>query len=359
MNHALNDNKEVFDPKIDDTLVLNKNIKSQLLTLHPTMDPDNIIGAYMGVKEENPENGLVERTREMRGESLGYAWLHQQEKKLPGDEWGYLYWDALEYLKNRGVQHIVIGFPQISTSSVLDMVEFPNQIGKEIGFKTWAKWGTWDFTMYPGVGHPFTDYWGNWVDTECDGQPCCFTMGGCGDPARPYPPPRQALISQAIDDMDPSLAYAVSEYGHLGYDPALGPPDPNAPVQDQYTGTWAMYVPPDDDPRVGQLLANHVLNAAVNPLVYITNGELEGIAAGESVTFEAHVTGGGVPAYTYEWSVKKEGDSSWSTLGENSSSWTWNPISGDEGIYDVQCRVTDSQTRTGEVIWEDFTVSPT
>lgn len=55
----------------------------------------------------------------------------------------------------------------------------------------------------------------------------------------------------------------------------LGLPDPNGPVQDQYTGTWALYTPPSDDPRVGQMLARHVLNAAVNPIVYITNGEIE------------------------------------------------------------------------------------
>ena len=31
MNHALHDNNEVFDPKINDTLIINENIKSQLL----------------------------------------------------------------------------------------------------------------------------------------------------------------------------------------------------------------------------------------------------------------------------------------------------------------------------------------
>ena len=262
LNHALHDNNEYFDPKIDDTLILNKNIKAQLLADHPDMLPENIIGAYMGIKEVNPENGLEERTREMRGEALGYAWLYESDKELPPDEWGYRYWDALEYLKNRGVKHIVIGFPQIVADSVLNLIEFPNQIAKEIGYKTWAKWETQDSETYPGVGHPFTDYWGNWVDTECDGVACCFTMGGCGTPGD-YPPARQAPLDKKRDDMDPSLAYEVSEYGHLGYDPALGAPDPDGPVQDQYTGTWAMYRPPNDDPRIAELMANHVLKAAL------------------------------------------------------------------------------------------------
>jgi hypothetical protein len=262
LNHALHDNNEVFDPKIDDTLIVNENIKTQLLDNHPDMDPENIIGAFMGIKEENPENGLVERTRGMRGEALGYAWLYQSDKELPPDEWGYRYWDALEYLKNRGVKHIAIGFPQIVSDSVLNLVEFPNQIGKEIGYKSWAQWETKDLTTYPGVGHPFTDYWGNWVDTECDGGSCCFTMGGCGVPGD-YPPARQADLDKKRDDMDPSLAYEVSEYGHLGYDPDLGSPDPDGPVQDQYTGTWEMYRPPNDHPDIAKLMANHVLKAAL------------------------------------------------------------------------------------------------
>jgi hypothetical protein len=105
------------------------------------------------------------------------------------------------------------------------------------------------------------------------------------------------------------------------------------------------------------MLAKHVLNAAMNPMVYITNGELEEIKVGDGVTFEAHVTGGGVPAYTYEWSVKKEGGSSWSTVGGNSSTWMWNPVSEDEGTHAIRCMVTDSQNHTGEVVWEGFVVS--
>ena len=122
----------------------------------------------MGITEIGTAEGgpatAVERTRNMRGENLGHAWLYETAKLLPAGKWGYRYWNALEYLKNRGVQHIVIGFPQIITDSVLQLVEIPNQIGKEIGIKTWAKWGTFDYTTYPGIGHPFADYWGMWVE---------------------------------------------------------------------------------------------------------------------------------------------------------------------------------------------------
>jgi hypothetical protein len=266
LNHAINDNNEVFDPKINDTLTLNKNIKAKLLERHVSMNPDNIIGAYMGIKEENPENGLVERTRRMRGEDLGYAWLYESAKELPADSWGYRYWDALEYLKNRGVKHIVIGFPQIITDSVLNLVELHNQIAKEIGYKTWLGRDTADLAgFYPNIGHPFADYWGIWVDTECGEQECCFEMGGCSD-GRPYPPPRQTSQFAKRGDMDPSLAFDISEYGQLGYNPDLGAPDPNGPVQDQYTGTWAMYRPPNDDPRVGKMLATHVLTAVFDSM---------------------------------------------------------------------------------------------
>jgi hypothetical protein len=179
-------------------------------------------------------------------------------------------------------------------------------------------------------------------------------MGGCAD-GREYPPPRQVPLDKKRDELDPSLAYEVSDYGHLGYDPSLGPPDPNRPVQDQYTGTWDMWTPPNDDPRVGKILAKHVMNAAVNPMVYVTNGERESMMVKESVLWEAHVVTG-TPEYIYEWSIRKEGDTAWSTVGEDTSTWEWKPGTEDGGTYDVRCTVTDATGGAGEVVWEDFKV---
>ncbi len=202
----------------------------------------------------------------MRGENLGHAWLYESNKELPGEPWGYKYWDALEILKNQGAKHIVIGFPQIVTNSALDMLEVPNQVAKEIGYKNWLYWGTDDYAeVYPGVGHPFVEYFGNWVNTDCGGEECCFTMGGCAD-GRPYPPPRQAPLDLIRGDFDPSLAYHVSEFGHLGYDSEFGQPDPNMPVQDQYTGTWSMWDPPNYDDAFTEFLAKHVVEAVLGNL---------------------------------------------------------------------------------------------
>jgi hypothetical protein len=257
--------RKFFDPKIDDTLTINKNIKSLFLKRHAEIDPDNIIGAYGGSKEVNPENGLRERTRSMRGEDLGQAYLYRAEKDMPGDEWGFRYWDALEHLKKRGVMHIVVGFPQVVADSVLTMVELYNQIGKEVGVKSWLQYSEGNYAHYPDCGHPFADYWGNWVDTEqvtgSDKTSVCLVMGGCqgkGD----YPPPRLTPLEAKREDIDPSLAFDLSDYGNLGYDPKLGPPDPEKPVQNQYRGTWDLYIPPNDDPRLGQLLGKHVLRVA-------------------------------------------------------------------------------------------------
>ena len=87
-------------------------------------------------------------------------------------------------------------------------------------------------------------------------------MGGCKDGST-YPPPRTTPIDEKREDMDPSLAFDLSDYGNLGYDPALGPPSPNKPVQNQFSGTWDLYIPPNGDPRLGQLLAKHVLRTAL------------------------------------------------------------------------------------------------
>jgi hypothetical protein len=185
---------------------------------------------------------------------------------------------------------------------------------------------------------------------------CCFEMQGCDDPLRPYPPPRQTPLNQKMSDLDPHLCFDMSAYGHAGYDPAEGDADPDQPVQDQYTGTWEMYRPPNADVRVGQLLARHVLHAAINPLVYLSNGELKSIRAGESVTFQAHVVSG-KPDYSYQWSSRKDGEDSWSAVGKNEATWTWSTLTGDEGQYAIRCQATDAKNRTGEVTWEDFTVS--
>jgi len=118
-----------------------------------------------------------------------------------------------------------------------------------------------------------------------------------------------------------------------------------------------MYLPPDDDPAVGALLAKHVINSIIKPMVYLSNGEKEEINEGESVTFQAHVVTGGKPAYSYAWSIKEAADTAWMTVGMNSSNWTWNTSAGDAGTYEVRCVVTDSLAESGEVTWADFIVS--
>jgi hypothetical protein len=275
VNHSLRDHNQYFDPKVDDTVILNNNIKAQLLEQYPEMQAENIVGGWMGIKQINPDivptprsPSQLERTRAMRGENLGHAWLYETAEELPGGDWQYRYWEALERLRAQGVEHIVVAFPQIMVDSVLNMVELPNQVGKELGYKNWLYIEQPNYRTYPKVGHPFADYWGIWVAQICpvDNDPeqlCCFRMGGCSD-GRPYPPPRQTPITKARNDLDPSLAYDVSAYGHLGYNPANGKPNDNAPVQNQYRGTWAMWTPPNDDPRVIELLSSQIIEYLVS-----------------------------------------------------------------------------------------------
>ncbi len=278
INHAIRDGNENFDPKIDDTVVLDGLIKQELLRRYPKIKPENILGSWMGIREANPEVRLggrvrsnLERTRNMRGEDLGGAWLYESDKQLPDGDHRYRYWDALDLLRQRGVRHIVVIFSQIVIDNAINLIEVPNQIAKEIGSASWLYARSLDRLHYPEVGNPFADYWGVWADTQCRIEaptenratmtdatgPCCLQMGGCGD-ARPYPPPRQTPMDVARPDTDPSLIFDIPAFGHLGYNPSSGPPDAKAPVQGQYRGTWAVWRPPNDDPRMGTLLASQV-----------------------------------------------------------------------------------------------------
>ena len=272
INHGIRNGDEVFDPKINDTLTLNKNIKNLLLQNFPELKTQNILGGWFGemvinqrVKPSPPAFTQMERTREMRGENLGYIVLHDTDGSKPEGEWGYRYWEALDQLKKNKVKHIVVVFPQIMENSVLNLVEVPNQIAKEVGYKNWLQFDTLDFDTYPEYGHPFADYWGIWVSTSCaspsntnQSEQCCLTMGGCST-GQSYPPPRQAKLNERRNDLDPSLAYDVSEFGHLGYRSELGAPNLSQPVQDQYSGTWSMWKVTEDHHALAKFLADKVI----------------------------------------------------------------------------------------------------
>ena len=272
INHGIRNGDEPFDPKINDTLTLNKNIKNLLLQNFPELKTQNILGGWFGemvinqrVKPSPPAFTQMERTREMRGENLGYIVLHDTDGEVPAGEWGYRYWEALDQLRENKVKHIVIVFPQIMENSVLNLVEVPNQIAKEIGYKNWLHFDTLDFDTYPEYGHPFADYWGIWVSTSCaipsdtnQSEQCCLTMGGCSS-GQLYPPPRQAKLNERRNDLDPSLAYDVSEFGHLGYRSELGAPNLSQPVQNQYSGTWSMWKVTEDHHALAKFLADKVV----------------------------------------------------------------------------------------------------
>jgi hypothetical protein len=272
VNHGILSMNQVFDPKINDTLILNQNIKDLLLEKFPEMQSKNILGGWFGdmvrnelVKPGPPAFTQLERTREMRGENLGYIVLHDTDGSKPEGEWGYRYWEALDQLRKNKVKHIVVVFPQIMENSVLNLVEVPNQIAKEIGYKNWLHFDTLDFDTYPEYGHPFADYWGIWVSKSCaipsdtnQSEQCCLTMGGCST-GQSYPPPRQAELNERRNDLDPSLAYDVSEFGHLGYRSELGTPNLSQPVQDQYSGTWSMWKVNEDHHALAKFLADKVV----------------------------------------------------------------------------------------------------
>ena len=86
VNHGILSGNEVFDPKINDTLTLNKNIKKALLENYPELSEENILGGWFGdmvinelVRPAPPAFTQMERTRKMRGENLGYNILHDTD----------------------------------------------------------------------------------------------------------------------------------------------------------------------------------------------------------------------------------------------------------------------------------------
>ncbi len=265
-NHGIYSGNEVFDPKIDDTITVHENLQEALLTLHPTMSADNIVGAWEGIRQM--VDGKLQRTREMRGEDLGHAYLYGSDAQMPPGKWGLRYWEALERLKDSGVQHIVVVFPQVIVTSTGGQVTLPNQIAQEIGFRGFVPVSDLDVLLWPGYDSPFAHHWPPDSDRVCYESPsaraqgvshdCCYKLGGCAD-GNGYPETRQTPVGQALSRLDPEIVFDVPPFGHLGYDPALGPPDNDAPVQNQYTGTWSIWVPMNDDPRLAEHLANVVL----------------------------------------------------------------------------------------------------
>jgi hypothetical protein len=70
---------------------------------------------------------------------------------------------------------------------------------------------------------------------------------------------RQTALDKKRNDLDPSLAFDVSHYGHLGYDPSIGPPSQTEPTQSQYNGTWSMWRVEEDHQLVAEFLADKVI----------------------------------------------------------------------------------------------------
>jgi hypothetical protein len=70
------------------------------------------------------------------------------------------------------------------------------------------------------------------------------------------------------DDLDPSLAFDVSHFGHLGYDFEAGMPSEKQPVQNQYAGTWSMWQVTDDHRAVAEFLADKIVEHLKAPTTH-------------------------------------------------------------------------------------------
>jgi hypothetical protein len=268
-NHGVYSGSEVYDPKIDDTVVVMENLRKVLVERAPGLKPDRVLGGWMGIAEKGPQ--FIERNRAMRGEDIGHAFLYETAQQMPAAPWGHRYWDALDQLRAAGAQHIVVVFPHVIISASPALVELPNQVAKEIGYRSFFPSNDVTEPRWPGFGNPFADRWPVTAPRMCrvDGpqsplRECCYRLGGCG-PGHPYPERRQTPSDRPISAFDPALTYDIPAFGHLGYRAEDGPPDNDRPVQSQYRGTWSLWAPMDDDPRLADYLADKVLAAIQNP----------------------------------------------------------------------------------------------
>lgn len=279
-NHGIYPGNEVFDPKISDTVRLNKNMQDALLSRYPNMSAANIVGGWEGIKQQ--VGGNLERTREMRGEDIGHAYLYESGGAMPTGKWGLRYWDALEQLKGNGVKHIVIAFPQVNHTTTVGQVGLPNQMAKEIGYRGFKPVAGLDIPLWPGFDSPFADYWPPNVqllchesalpDDQATSHGCCYELAGClGDAS--YPEKRQTATNIPMSRVDPAIVFDVPPFGHLGYDPSRGLPNNDSPVQDQYTGTWSIWVPLDDDPKLAKHLAKVVVSVLNQRANYHTRSQ--------------------------------------------------------------------------------------
>lgn len=266
MAHGIYPGNQVFDPKINDTITLHGNIQEALLDRLPGLSAGNILGGWEGITQET--DGMLQRTRAMRGEDLGHAYLYETDDSMPEGKWGLRYWEALERLKANGVEHIVVAFTHSINTTTVSHVGLPNQIAKEIGYRGFKPVADLTVPWWPGYDSPFADHWPAGAPLLCRSMAapgkkathheCCYELAGCSR-GRAYPETRQTPPDQPMSRVDPALVFDVPPFGHLGYDPAEGAPDTDAPVQNQYTGTWSIWVAMDDDPDLARFLAQVVL----------------------------------------------------------------------------------------------------
>lgn len=268
MAHGIYSGNEAFDPKISDTISLHENLQDALLERFPGMSADNILGGWEGIREE--ENGMLQRTRAMRGEDLGHAYLYESDGAMPPGKWGLRYWEALERLKDNNVRHIVVVFTHSINTTTVSQVGLPNQIAKEIGYRSFKPVVDLRVPWWPGYDGPFADYWpagaallcraSTQQGDEASSHECCYELGGCSR-GRRYPEVRQTPPDTPMSRVDPAIVFDVPPFGHLGYDPTIGAPDTDSPVQNQYTGTWSIWVPMDNDPDLARFLAQIVVSS--------------------------------------------------------------------------------------------------
>jgi hypothetical protein len=242
-NHGVYPGFEVFDPKIDDTVVRDG-------------EPAPGAGGACAGPEARARAGRLDGHRRAGARSSSNATapcaartsaMHfsmRSAQRMPAAPWGHRYWEALDQLRAAGARHIVVVFPQVIISASPALVELAesgrqgNRLPHVPSFERASRSpaGPGSATRSPTAGLSRRRVCAASKANSRALRECCYRLGGCG-PGQPISR-SDANLPWTVRSAPstPALTFDIPAFGHLGYRAEDGAPDNERPVQSPVPG---------------------------------------------------------------------------------------------------------------------------